>query len=164
MTTPEFDPDALLKELVEAGVEFIVIGATALGAHGVIRASDDLDIVPNPARGNLERLATALAKLDGYPVNADLTRLGTTVDATSLSWGGNWLLETAHGALHIVQSLEALPSYEDLRSRAIEIEIDERTVSVCGYEDLVAMKRSAGRDQDRIDLTDLEAARGDSES
>jgi hypothetical protein len=161
LTSIDFNPEALLATLVDSEVAFIVVGALAMGPHGVIRASDDLDVVPSPDRPNLQRLAVALARLEAYPVSADVTRLGTTVDATALSWGGNWLLETIHGPLHVVQSLEGMPPFDDLRTRAVEVEIDGRTILICGYEDLVAMKRRANRDQDRIDLKDLEAARGE---
>jgi hypothetical protein len=50
--------------LVERGVEFILIGGHAVGAHGFERATRDVDIVPSPARENLERLLGALDELE----------------------------------------------------------------------------------------------------
>jgi hypothetical protein len=41
------NPEPPLRALNEAGVEHIIIGGFAVNAHGVIRASKDLDIVPN---------------------------------------------------------------------------------------------------------------------
>jgi len=50
------DLRALLATFSDAGVEHVVIGGIALGLHGGIRTTEDLDIVPNPEPANLERL------------------------------------------------------------------------------------------------------------
>jgi hypothetical protein len=60
---PELDIQGLLRHLDEAGVEFIVIGGVAVGFHGYVRATEDLDIVPSPDPRNLERLAEVLRAL-----------------------------------------------------------------------------------------------------
>jgi hypothetical protein len=54
------DPVPLLKHLHEHGVEHIIIGGLAVSAHGHVRPSKDLDIVPDPAHENLKRLTDAL--------------------------------------------------------------------------------------------------------
>jgi hypothetical protein len=51
------DPLPLLRFLHERGVEHIIIGGVAVSAHGFIRPSKDLDIVPDPSVENLSRLA-----------------------------------------------------------------------------------------------------------
>ena len=47
----------LLGALEQASVHFVVIGGFAVSAHGHLRATKDLDIVPDPDPENLERLA-----------------------------------------------------------------------------------------------------------
>ena len=42
------DLRAVLSALVEHEVRFVIIGGVAVGAHGYVRGTDDLDIVPNP--------------------------------------------------------------------------------------------------------------------
>lgn len=61
---PELDLQGILEQLDEAGVEYIVIGGVAVGFHGYVRATKDLDVVPAPDRRNLERLVLALRALD----------------------------------------------------------------------------------------------------
>jgi hypothetical protein len=61
--TDALNPEPLLRALHEAGVQHIIIGGFAVNAHGVIRPSRDLDIVPNPDPANLKRLAALLADL-----------------------------------------------------------------------------------------------------
>jgi hypothetical protein len=58
----------------------------------------------------------------------------------------------------VVQGLDGVPSYEDLRSRATEAEILGTTVAICSVDDLKAMKQAAGRTRDLADLEDLVAA------
>lgn len=62
------------------------------------------------------------------------------------------------GDLDIVQGLEGVPSYDELRAAAIDVEIAAVIVPICALEHLRAMKRAAGRPRDLVDLEDLEAA------
>jgi hypothetical protein len=56
----DFDLRALVAALHAREVEFIVVGGVAVGAHGYLRATRDLDVVPDPEHTNLRRLAAAL--------------------------------------------------------------------------------------------------------
>ena len=58
-----FAPDELIAALSDGGVEFVLIGGLAVGAHGFPRATKDVDIVPAPDDGNLDRLANVLPRL-----------------------------------------------------------------------------------------------------
>jgi hypothetical protein len=85
--------------------------------------------------------------------------LGTPISiASALASGEQVAIETDLGRLDVVQGLDGIPSYEDLRSRAADAEVLGVTVAVCSIEDLRAMKRAAGRIHDLADLEDLEAA------
>ena len=69
-----FEPDELLLALTRAQIGFIVIGGVAVGVHGFIRATKDLDIVPDPSPENLARLAHLLVEVDAQQVGVgDLT-------------------------------------------------------------------------------------------
>ena len=57
------DADALLRRLTAAGVRYIIVGGFAVIAHGVVRATKDLDICPDPERDNLGRLAQLLGEI-----------------------------------------------------------------------------------------------------
>ena len=58
------DLAGLVSALNAGAVQFVVIGGVAVGAHGHIRATEDLNIVPDPDRDNLDRLGNVLAGLD----------------------------------------------------------------------------------------------------
>lgn len=50
----------VLSAFQMAGLEYVLIGATAMGIHGVVRATEDVDLVVRPTPENIERLRSAL--------------------------------------------------------------------------------------------------------
>jgi hypothetical protein len=160
--TEALDPIPLLRFLEERSIKYIVIGGFAVNAHGFIRVSKDLDIVPDPSRENLEKLAGALGELnarnaegddladDEFPLNP------TSVD--DLSQGGNFRLATDLGELDVMQWVAGLDSenpYVELMEQAIEGQPDGVQVWICGLAHLRAMKQAAGRPRDLDDLKHL---------
>ncbi|HKH78825.1 MAG TPA: hypothetical protein VJ996_02315 [Solirubrobacteraceae bacterium] len=156
------DPVPLLKHLQEHGVEHIAIGGLAVSAHGHVRTSKDLDVVPNPVHENLERLATALADINAVDDEASDFDPGeipmSALLVEDLSQGGNFCLATDLGRLDIFQwvsGIEADDLYAELDREALPGNVEGIPVRVCGLEDLRAMKRAAGRPQDLEDLKRL---------
>ena len=106
------DPVDLLRALDAAGVKHIVIGGVAVSAHGYVRLTRDLDVVPDPRRANLQRLASALTELEAH-------QMGTgdfapeefpfdPTDADDLAGGANCRLETRAGVLDVMQWVPGL--------------------------------------------------------
>jgi predicted nucleotidyltransferase len=156
LSEPAFDE--LLRRIAEADVEFIVVGGLAVNAWGVVRGTKDVDVVVAPDIENLKRVAEVAVACGGHVQQGDAL-LGSTISiASALASGEHVAIETDLGRLDIVQGLDGVPSYVDLRSRASEAEILGVTVAVCSIEDLRAMKRAAGRTRDLADLEDLDAA------
>ena len=64
-----FAPDELIAALSDGGVEYVLIGGLAVGAHGFPRATKDVDIVPALQRllscSTAETVATFRPKKDG---------------------------------------------------------------------------------------------------
>jgi hypothetical protein len=95
------EPDDLLVALTDASVEFVVIGGVAVGVHGFVRATKDLDIVPDPAPENLTRLANLLARINAQHAGLDDFSPDEfpydPTDPAQLAEGANFRLETSHG-------------------------------------------------------------------
>jgi predicted nucleotidyltransferase len=158
LSQPAFDE--LLRRLAEAGVEFVVVGGLAVNAWGVVRGTNDVDIVVAPEIENL-KLVAEVAVASGGHVQQGESLLGSTISiASALASGDQVAIETDLGRLDVIQGLDGIPSYADLRPRASEADILGITVAVCSVEDLKAMKRAAGRTRDLADLEDLNAANG----
>jgi len=151
-------PLELLRVLREHEVDFVVIGGIAVAAHGYVRATKDVDIVPEPGRDNLARLLAALTALDARQELGDFRpeEMPVRLDLDGLAQGGNWFLSTRLGRLDVMQAVEGARPYADMRARAIV----KGGVAYVGLDDLIALKAAAGRDVDRIDIRALEEARG----
>ena len=152
----------MLEALVAEDVEFLLIGGVAVGFHGYIRATKDVDIVPAPARENLERLAHVLETLNAEVEGADelaADELPDPCDVDALASGGNWVLNTRLGRFDIMQWIGDEALWEKLAPRAIGTDIGHLPVKVAGYADLVALKEHAGRPEDLLDLQRLQEAR-----
>ena len=152
---PVCDPEALLLELADHGVEFTVIGGVAVQTHGHARGTRDLDLVPAPDLLNLSRLSEALAALSARLMDTD--RPIDVGDPHLLKQAPLIPLLTDLGRLDLLNIglVDGLPkTYEELRGRAVEVDLDGRTVAVAGLDDLIRMKRVAGRE---VDLSDIGA-------
>lgn len=148
----------LLRRLVAAEVRFVLVGGLALSAWGVVRGTKDVDVVVDPDPANLERLAEEAVRLGGSVRKADALAGSARSIAALLASGERVLIDTHRGPIDVVHGLEGVPSYDELRSRATEVEVLGTYVPVCSVEDLRAMKRAAGRTRDIADLEDLEVA------
>jgi len=158
----DLDIRGLLEELVHDGVDFLIIGGVAVGYHGHVRATKDVDVVPSPDRSNLERLARVLSRLGAIVEGAEEFEPGELpdpLDPDVLSEGGNWVLSTRLGRIDIMQWIGDEPLWEQLSPAAIEDEIAGMAVRIVSYDDLVALKELAGRPEDLTDLQRLRAAR-----
>jgi hypothetical protein len=153
---PEFRLGSLLRRLDAAAVEFVVIGGVAAVAHGSPQITQDLDIVYAPDAANLTRLGGALQAL-----NATLRGVAEDVpfvpDARALTQVRILTLETDEGALDLIARPDGSRGYDALRAGSIEAVVQGTVVRIAGLDDLIAMKKAAGRPKDRIYVEELEA-------
>lgn len=159
-----FQADELLLALARAEVRFVIIGGIAVGVHGYVRATQDLDIVPDPARANLARLARLMAEIDAEHVGiGDFAAEEfpfDPLDPDQLAKGANFRLNTSLGPLDIMQWVAGIdedPAYPALARDAISVAFRDYELLVCGLDHLRAMKMAAGREQDLLDLRQLES-------
>jgi predicted nucleotidyltransferase len=124
----------ILRVLAGQGVDFVVAGGIAVQVHGYIRATRDLDVIARSSQANGRRLSNALAELEAE-------ELGRRAPVVRYS--------TRHGRLDLVD-LDA--DFDQLRDRALPIELDGFEVAVAGLDDLIRLKRAAGRPQDLTDI------------
>jgi hypothetical protein len=151
----EFDLRSLLQALHAQDIRFVVIGGVAVGAHGYIRATADLDLVPDPDPENLKRLIAVLDSLEATLPTAGGRPFDPAGDARTVRRGGNVTADTRFGGLDIVQIAEGVPGYSQLADDAVDSELLGVPVRVCSLTQLREMKQAQGRAQDRADLENL---------
>lgn len=135
----------LLKLLNAHGVEYVLIGATAFPVHGYARATLDIDIFIRPVRSNAERALAALAAF-GY----DVTDI-TTDD----------LLAYKILVRQYIVELDVHPfvkgvDFDEVWNNRVSGAFGEVPVFYASLDDLITMKRAAGRPKDLEDLRALE--------
>jgi hypothetical protein len=159
VTTP-FLPTVALGVLVEHGVDFVLIGGLAMRMHGSPIVTNDLDICYGRDEENRERLAQALVDLEARLRGPNLpTDLPFVIDADTFRDGGHYTLSTRAGDLDVLGFPSGSEGYEDLRKTAVTVEIDAGAILVAAIDDLVRMKRAAGRRKDLLMLEELAALR-----
>ena len=155
---PTFKLGSLLRLLSEGNVDFVIVGGVAVVLQASPRFTRDLDICYATATDNLERLGKVLlaigAMLRGVEEDVPFVPDERTLRRTQML-----TLTTREGALDLLVDPLGSPDYAALRMRADRMDLDGITVAVASVEDLIAMKRAAGRPQDLVDLESLEVAR-----
>jgi hypothetical protein len=152
------DLRAVLSALVAHEVRFVIIGGVAVGAHGYVRGTDDLDIVPEPSAENADRLARALGALNSALPTAGGRAFEPAGDIAALKRRRNLTLDTRHGGLDIVQQAVGVPAYATLEQNAVAADLLGVGVRVCSLPHLRAMKEARGNAQDKADLERLPEA------
>lgn len=141
MSAARFDPYAILRELQEARVYFVVIGALARVIQGSDELTRGLDLTPSLRAQNLEKLQQALENLnarrsDGKPLDVrDLDPEREPVIA----------LESDAGEIKIVPQPTGTRGQDDLRHRARRESLGEGLrPEVASAGDLVRMLEAHG--------------------
>lgn len=146
------DARRIFEALADRGVEYVLIGGLAVQAHGHTRTTQDVDLVPADDPANLARLSAALEAVGARPAGQAKR---TPQKPLVLPSTGIASLDTDAGGVDVHFSPPGAQAFGDLRRRALIVELDAITVPVASRDDLIAMKRAAGRPIDRGDVIAL---------
>ena len=162
MSTPSFDPLSVLRTLADHDVRFVLIGGFAAAIRGSPVITGDVDICYARDDDNLERLAAALdelgATLRGAPPNVPFQ-----LDAQTLKAGDHFTFATRAAPLDCLGTPAGTDGFADLDASATDEDLDGLVVRVASVDDLIRMKRAAGRPQDLIAVEWLAALRDELE-
>ncbi|HEY1688577.1 MAG TPA: nucleotidyl transferase AbiEii/AbiGii toxin family protein [Solirubrobacteraceae bacterium] len=163
--TRPLDAERIFAVLDTHHVEYVVVGGIAVQAHGHVRMTNDIDLIPSPSPGNLDRLAAALIELHARVLNPGSEHLA--IDALMLPRATLWQFSTQHGDIDVLHDAPGAAPFPQLRERALVIALDRRAIPIASRDDLIAMKRAAARPVDLADiaaLTELEHSAADPRS
>ncbi len=145
MLNPDFRD--ILFIFIEEKVDFLLVGAYALAAHGHPRATGDIDLWVKCSAENAQRIWNALI------------RFGAPMDQVTLqdfqTEGLVFQMGTIPRRIDLIMSLDGL-EFDAARSNRIDIELEGMTIPVIGRADLLANKKITGRPKDLADIAWLE--------
>jgi predicted nucleotidyltransferase len=146
----------ILKTLRDGQVEFIVIGGVAGLAHGLARATFDIDVVYSRNRANIQRLVQTLKPYQPYLRGAP-AGLPFSWDEQTVRMGLNFTLITSLGDIDVLGEVAGVGTYEQLLPHSVELEIFEQGCRCITLERLIQAKRAAGRPKDFEMIAQLQA-------
>jgi hypothetical protein len=148
----DLNPDFLdmIAALREERAEFLVVGAFALAAHGVPRATGDLDLWGRPEPENAERVWRALLTFGAPVEGAGLGIEDFTTPDTIFQMG------RPPRRIDVITGIDGV-AFEDAWPNRVTVEVEGIEVPCLGRQELVRNKRATGRAKD---LLDLELLRG----
>ena len=135
----------LLRALVEAEVEFVVVGAHAMAYHGVPRATGDLDVLVRPSTENAARVVAALETF-GAPLAAHGVEQGDFERPRNV-----YQIGLPPRRIDVMTSITGVDFEEAWETRET-LAIGGVVVPFLGREALIHNKRASGRDKDLVDL------------
>ena len=150
---PSFEK--LLAKLAEADVRFVVVGGIAVTLQGYTRFTDDIDLLIDEERGNVERLLAALADFgDGYAREL-------SVEDFSDSEGAIRIIEEAEMCqIDLFTRLSGVKYAETVADAGVFL-LGRHQICYASKESLIFWKQQSVREKDRLDASALELLRQD---
>jgi hypothetical protein len=157
-TNAELSPSLRLRPLLELldrhAVDFIVVGGIAGIVHGWAHPTFDFDVVYARDEQNLKRMASALTELGvtlrGAPADPQFQP-----DVRTLAAGCNFTFVSKYGSFDILGKAAGMRDYAAMRADAKTEELWDVSVRVASIDDLIRMKRAAGRPKDKAMAEEL---------
>lgn len=145
MLNPDFRD--ILSEFTAAGVEFVLVGAYALAAYDLPRATGDIDLWVRCGPENADRVMTALRNF-GAPLvditEQDFVRPGIVVQ-----------LGVSPCRIDVLTAIDGV-EFEDAWADRVLVEVDGIRVPVISREHLIRNKLATGRAKDAVDARRLQ--------
>jgi hypothetical protein len=137
-------------------VRYVLIGGMAAILHGASHVTTDVDVVPQDARENLERLSKVLKEIHAkVRVSSEPAGVPFDPSADSLARVRVWNLQTDLGDVDLTFEPAGTRGFEDLRHDAVVMHLRSGDVTVASLADVVRSKEAADRPRDRAALPAL---------
>ena len=152
-TNDVLSPDLLdfIVCLNEQKVDFVLVGGYALGVHGVVRATGDIDFLYRPTKKNIARLCAAMLDF-GAPADViDEEALGTPNIVTQFG--------KPPYRIDLLNSITGVGLAEVWKGADI-VSIEGQNVRVIGLRELKRNKTATGRTKDKDDVRRLNSRKG----
>lgn len=151
------DLNELLKRLLEAKLDFVLVGGFAGVVHGGSQVTQDVDICLLISEEEIAKLRGTLKDLNPVHRMNPNNKLSFLKHPKSLAGVKNIYLETDIGVLDIMSEIPNLGGFDRVHSSAIEIEIFDHKCKVMCLDDLIEVKKHLKRSKDQALFHELVA-------
>ncbi len=134
--------------LNERRVDFVLVGGYAMGVHGVIRATGDIDFLFRRSKANVRRLCRAMEDFGAPPALIDEAALMSAEIVTQFG--------RPPYRIDLLNAIDGV-SFAKVWAGAVRVRIQEHAMRVIGLDELRANKAATGRKKDAEDLRKLSA-------
>lgn len=146
----------LLGRLVEAGVDFVIVGGFAGVAHGCTYVTQDIDICCDFSPANLLRLQKAVSDI-GPVHRMTPNRQKLELTEKNCATFKNLYLDTEIGQLDCISFVDGVGNYQQVKDTSVLIEAEGMKLRILGLEALIKSKRAMSRGHDKEAILQLEA-------
>src|SRR5829696_2019094 len=140
----------VLRTFEAAGLEYVLIGAAAMGFHGLVRATEDLDLFIKATPENIERLRSALRQ--AYNNDPQVDEISSS-DLLGEYPAVSYFPPTGDLYFDVLTRLGEVASFETIDAEIKDVQ--GTTVRVATPLALYRMKKGTVREKDHVDAAAL---------
>lgn len=156
----ELDYQTIFRELNRHRIDYIVAGGLAVNFHGIPRMTYDVDLLVRLEPANINGLISMLRDWDYRPrLPVEAEELADEAKRSMWISQKNMVAFTFINSEQAIEEIDVLIDlpvpYDELKSRAVHMDVGGEPVDVMSVEDLIDFKEKAGRKQDLSDVENL---------
>lgn len=147
----------ILEVLAKHDVRFVIAGGVAVGLHGFVRATKDMDLVMDFSAGNVEKFAAALKEIGFVPkVPIKISDLADEKKRESWIKEKNAVVMSFYNPGDLFFQVDVFLGKDAANVASVDKRVRDLIIKVASLDELIKMKKEAGRPRDLIDLKQLE--------
>ena len=150
----------VLNQLHDHHVDFVIVGGVAAALHGGSRVTFDLDVVPSLNEASWASAVDVLWALGARPrIPESLDRIRDLEQVRRWQTDKGMLalnFRAPDGSVDVDLLVGESGQFDALRAHAVKVTLEHRTFLIASIDDLILMKRRAGRPQDLLDIAQLQ--------
>jgi hypothetical protein len=152
--------EQILREFQKQDVKYVLVGGIAVNLLGSLRNTADMDILVAMEDHNLRKIVEIL-KSNGYGSKQPIDPMGIADKATREDWISNKNMKAFNfykndGLEEVDIIIDSPVTYAQAIKDAIIIYVEDLKICVISIDKLIYMKKTAGRDIDKLDIKELE--------
>jgi hypothetical protein len=143
----------LTRRLIEAQVEFVLVGGFAAVAYGVTLVTRDVDICCRFSEANLMQIQHALSDL--HPAHRSKPDLPLALTREQCANLKNLYLKTDLGIVDCLGEVLGVGDYKAVLQQSLELQLPFGSCRILELETLIRAKEAMNREHDRITVRQL---------